>query len=101
MSLSMAQKAATRCEFARNFELLGLSPSDAAADLGVSASRIEDIMNLKHVRQLEDVWVLRAYLIDQAERRGIELAPFTALAGDPAGYWFLDASRIAAMLLDE
>lgn len=101
MSLSMAQKAATRREFARNFELLGLSSADAAADLGVSADRIEDIMNLRHVRRLEDAWVLRAYLINQAEQQDIELIPFTALAGNPADYWFLDASRIAAMLLDE
>lgn len=100
MSLSVGQKAATRREFARNFELLGLTAADAARDLGVSEERIEDVMNLRHVRRLEDAWVLRRYLLDRAEAEGVDLVPFTALAGDPRDYWFLDADRVDAMVLD-
>lgn len=100
MSLSMGQKAATRREFARNFELLGLTADDVAQDLGVSAERIEDVVNLRHVRRLEDAWVLRKYLLDRAQAEGVELEPFTALAGDPSDYWFLDSSRVDAMLLE-
>lgn len=99
MSLSVEQKVATRREFARNFELLGITPVKAAADLGVSESRIEDIMNLRNVRHLEDAWVLRRYLMVQAAQQGIELVPFTALRGKPEDYWFLDADRVNAMMI--
>ncbi|NMM93126.1 DUF2316 family protein [Bifidobacterium oedipodis] len=100
MSLNVDQKAATRREFVRNFELLGITPVKAAADLGVSESRIKDIMNLRKVRHLEDAWVLRRYLMVQAAQQGVEMVPFTALRGNPEDYWFLDADRVNAMMLD-
>ena len=101
MSLTIAQKTATREEFARNFELLGILPAVAARDLGVGEARIKDIMNLRHVRRLEDAWVLRRYLLERARQANVTLVPFTALAGEPSDYWFLDASRIDTMLIDD
>lgn len=100
MSLSVAQKQATRREFAQNFELLDATPTTVAQALGVSESRIDGIMNLRHVRHPEDAWVLRQYLIEQAKRDDIKPVQFTALAGNPDDYWFLDTSRIAAKILD-
>jgi hypothetical protein len=37
MSLNIAQRRATRAEFSKNVELLGLAPADMAAALGVDA----------------------------------------------------------------
>ncbi|QOL34196.1 DUF2316 family protein [Bifidobacterium lemurum] len=100
MSLNVEQKAATRREFARNFELVDVTPVQVAADLSVNESRIEDVMNLRNVRHLEDAWVLRRYLMAKAAQQGVELVPFTALRGDPEDYWFLDVDRVNAMMLD-
>ena len=100
MSLSTAQKQATRREFAENLRRLNLTPQDIAAALDTTPRRIEDIIALKNVRRLEDAWVIRRYLLERAAQAGIELTPFTALAGDPADYWFLDAARIDRMELD-
>ncbi|MEE8703049.1 DUF2316 family protein [Bifidobacterium crudilactis] len=100
MSLNIAQRRATRAEFAKNVELLGLTPADVAAALGVDGARIEDIMALRRVRRLEDAWVLRAFLLDRANRSGVELVPFSALRGNPEDYPFLDAERIQDRLLD-
>lgn len=100
MSLNTAQKQATRREFARNLELLGLTPRDIADDLGTTPQRVEDIAALRHIHRLEDAWVLRRYLLERAEQAGVRLIPFTALAGNPEDYWFLDADRITHMRLD-
>lgn len=100
MSLSTAQKQATRQEFTRNLELLGLTPRDIATNLGTTPERIEDIIALRNVRRLEDAWIVRQYLLDCAARASIELVPFTALVGNPENYWFLNADRIARMRLD-
>lgn len=100
MSLSTEQKQATRREFAENLRRLGLTPQDIAVSLGVTPQRIEDIISLRNVRKLEDAWIVRRYLLEAAEQSGTDLAPFTALQGDPTDYWFLDAAQIERMELD-
>lgn len=100
MSLSIEQKRATREEFSENFTRVGITPAEAAHDLEVTPRRIEDIANLRHIRHLEDAWILRRYLQQRAEEEGITLAPFTALRGNPDDYWFLDAERVKRMQLD-
>ena len=100
MSLSTAQKQATHQEFAENLRRLNLTPQNIATALGTTPQRIEDIINLRNIRRLEDAWVIRRYLLERAAQAGIKLTPFTALASDPADYWFLDAARIDRMELD-
>ena len=100
MSLSAAQKQATRQEFTENLRRLNLTPQDIAIALGTGTGCIEDIITLRNVRRLEDAWIIRRYLLERAAQTGVELTPFTALQGDPADYWFLDTSRIDRMELD-
>lgn len=100
MSLSTAQKQATRREFAENLSRLGITPQDVATVLDTTPQRIEDIIALRNVHRLEDAWVVRRYLLNRAAQEGVDLAPFTALVGDPRSYWFLDAGRIERMELD-
>ena len=100
MSLSTAQKQATRREFAENLARLSLTPQDIATALDTTPQRIEDIIALRNIRRLEDAWVVRRYLLEYATQTGIGLKPFTALRGNPEDYWFLDASRIDRMKLD-
>ena len=100
MSLSTAQKQATRREFAENLNRLGLTPQDIAATLSTTPQRIEDIITLRNVRRLEDAWIIRRYLLERAKQSDISLVPFTALQGDPEDYWFLDAARIERIELD-
>jgi hypothetical protein len=100
MSLTTTERQATRAEFKRNFELLGLKSHDVATVLGVDDARIEGIMSLRRLRHLEDAWILRDFLLDCAHQAGVELSPFTALRGNPEEYYFLDTERIHAQLLD-
>lgn len=72
MSLSPNEKEATKEEFRANIELAGLTRSAIAADLGISAAKLERILNL-HQRSLEDAWILRNYLLTK-HRRGWQSA---------------------------
>ena len=100
MSLSTAQKQATHQEFVENLRRLNLTPQNIATALGTTPQRIEDIINLRNIRRLEDAWIIRRYLLERAKQSDISLVPFTALQGDPEGYWFLDAARIERIELD-
>ena len=84
MSLNSEQRAATIREFQENMSRLGL---------GVSGSRVEQIITLKS-GVLEYPWIIRAYLLSRAETQGVELTPFMALRGNPHDYWFLDGDSI-------
>ena len=93
MPLTSRQRRNTIAEFAHNIHLLGLTYEQIALDLGTVAWRIEDIAHLSNCT-IEEPWILRNYLIEQAKSRGIKLFPFTALAGDPHDYWFLNTGII-------
>lgn len=93
MSLSEAQRRATKEELRLAFERSGKSEAEACAELGCSPTALRRVMAL-HADALEDVWILRDYFADAARARGVEPVRFTALVGDPADYWFLDAGRI-------
>ena len=71
------------------------SPLDAGGThiLGVSGSRVEQIITLKS-GVLEYPWIIRAYLLSRSETQGVELTPFMALRGNPHDYWFLDGDFI-------
>ncbi|MBT1171927.1 DUF2316 family protein [Bifidobacterium sp. MA2] len=99
MSLTTAQREATIREFHENLRRLHLSVEDVAKHFGIDASRIETIIDLKS-GVLEYPWIVRAYLLDEAAARGVELIPFTALRGDPHDYWFLDGAIIDRGELD-
>lgn len=99
MSLTIRQRENTIREFEQNRELLGLSFEHVARDLGTTSDRIKDIAQLQG-RSIEEPWILRNYLLSQAQARGVELVPFTALVGDPRDYWFLDTQTIARGVID-
>lgn len=93
MSLSPNEKEATKEEFRANIKLAGLTRPAIAADLGISAAKLERILNL-HQGSLEDAWILRNYLLTKIEEAGGQPVPFIALKGDPEDHWFLDAATI-------
>ena len=93
MSLSEAQRRATKAELQEAFERSGKTEDEACAELGCSPAALRCVMDL-NADALEDAWILRDYFADAAHGRGVEPVRFSALAGDPADYWFLDADRI-------
>lgn len=98
MSLSLQQKRATVRELRENFERAGITAEEACHDLHITPRALDAIMNL-HADALEDPWILRDYLSEKVTERGGEPVAFTALMGDPADYWFLDARAIRARLI--
>ncbi|BAQ31376.1 DUF2316 family protein [Bifidobacterium scardovii] len=99
MSLTNEQRAATIREFRENMRRLGLTAEQVGEDFGVSAATVERIVELRS-GVLEYPWIIRRYLLDKAHEAGVELVPFTALRGDPHGYWFLDGSMIDRGAID-
>lgn len=93
MSLTRDQKAATIEELAENMRRLGETDESVAAALGATEAYVSEVRHL-HSCRIEDPWIIRNYLLDEARERGVELVPFTALAGDWHGYWFLDGGYI-------
>lgn len=93
MSLTRDQKTATIAELAENMRRLGETDESVAAALGTTGAYVSEVRHL-HSRRIEDPWIIRNYLLDEARERGVELVPFTALVGDWHGYWFLDGGYI-------
>ncbi|ERL63806.1 DUF2316 family protein [Schleiferilactobacillus shenzhenensis] len=93
MSLTPSQKAATINEFRENIKLAGLTRQEICADLGISETKLERVLNL-HQKSLEDGWILKNYLLAKVEEAGQKPVPFTALKGDPEDHWFLDVEKI-------
>ncbi len=95
MSLTTQQTQNTIDELRQNFELTGLSTHQVAADLNISEPKLGRIMSLTQA-SLNDPWILRNYLLDKVQERGLEPVAFTALEGDWHDYWFLDTRAIDA-----
>ena len=93
MSLTEKQHEDTIAEFAENIERTGVTFGQIAQALGGTERYARRVAELK-ARNLEDPWVLRNYLLAQADARGVSLRPFTALSGDYHRYWFLDGAYI-------
>ncbi|KAB7788309.1 hypothetical protein F7D08_1050 [Bifidobacterium cebidarum] len=99
MSLTSEQRAATIREFRENMALLGLTADQIGADFGVSGAIITNIIELRS-GVLEYPWIVRGYLLDKVAAEGVNPIPFSALRGDPHGYWFLDDRIIDANRLN-
>lgn len=93
MSLTIQQQEDTHRELTENFVKSGLSIQTIANDLQTTEEYIEDLIHLFSNR-LEDVWILRNYLIEKVQENGESVTEFTALDGDWHRFWFLDSGYI-------
>lgn len=93
MSLTAQQTLDTKKEFQENFERTGLTLEQIAEDLHTSTAIIADTLVL-NVSRIEDPWVLKNYLEDVLDKKGIASIPFSALVGDYHRYCFLNSRRI-------
>lgn len=93
MSLTAQQTLDTKKEFQENFKRTGLTLEQIAEDLHTSPASIADTLVL-NVSRIEDPWVLKNYLEDVLDKKGIASIPFSALVGDYHRYWFLNSRRI-------
>lgn len=93
MTLTIEQEENTKYELKENFKKSSLSIEKIAHDLKTTTKYIEELMNLNPNR-LEDVWILRNYLINILHEKSLEVIPFTALIGNSENYWFLDSNYI-------
>lgn len=93
MSLTAQQILDTKKEFQENFERTGLTLEQIAEDLHTSPAIIADTLVL-NVSRIEDPWVLKNYLEDVLDKKGIASIPFSALVGDYHRYCFLNSRRI-------
>lgn len=93
MSLTRNEQEATKAELQEALAVSGLSIQQVAEELGVTSQVIEDTLNL-NCRAIENPWVLKEFLADEARKQGKEPVFFTALKGDYHRYWFLNARVI-------
>lgn len=93
MSLTVEQQIATKAELRAAMDLVGLSVEDLAQALQVTPAVIQASLELKG-RAIENPWVLKEYLADQARAQGLEPIEISALRGDYHQYWFLDSRVI-------
>lgn len=93
MSLTIKQQEDTHKELTENLLKSGLSIQTIANDLQTTEEYIEDLIHLFSNR-VEDVWILRNYLIKKVQENGETITEFTALDGDWRNYWFLDTNYI-------
>lgn len=93
MSLNAQEMENTRYELAENFRRTGLTEQQVADDLGISLTKLQNVMTLNQC-SLEDPWILRNYLLEKVEENGEMVVPFSALAGDWNRHWFLNSRKI-------
>ena len=93
MSLTHDEQKATKAELRAALAVSGLSIQQVAEELGVTSQVIEDTLDLD-CRAIENPWVLKEFLADEARKQGKEPVVFTALKGDYHRYWFLNARVI-------
>ncbi|MHC5248613.1 DUF2316 family protein [Enterococcus sp. LJL90] len=93
MSLNPLERRRTKKEFVENIKLTGLSESEIAADLQISVTTLQSLLMLKP-KAIEDVWILRNYLLEKVRAQGKTPVPFTALKGNPEDYWFIDSQKV-------
>lgn len=87
--LTEDEAVATKAELKQNFELAGLTLTQAANDLGCTPNHIQAVLNLNSER-IEEPWILRNYLMNQLLSKGIEPHPYSKLIGDPKRFAFLN-----------
>ncbi len=93
MSLNIIERRNTIQEFKKNIKLIGLTTQLIARELEISEQQLIKIINLKCSR-FEDPWIVRNYILDYAQEKGVELIPFSKLQGDYHDYFFLDSEYI-------
>lgn len=89
----MKQQDDTRRELRENFEKLGLTIEDVAADLVTTPEYIERLLRLEP-KCHDHTWILRNYLYEKVKANGATPTEFTALKGSHRNYWFLNAEVI-------
>lgn len=92
MSLTYEEQEMTREDLARAMAELGLTPEQVAVALGTTPQNLRRVMQLD-IHRLEDPWVLRNYLLEQAAERRVPVT-FRVLNRDYHKLWFLDAAYI-------
>ena len=98
MSLTREQELATKRELREAMDLVGMDLKAVADALSVSPELVEQALDLRG-SVIENPWVLKEYLADQARAKGLVPVSFTALRGNYHDYWFLDAARIDARVM--
>ena len=93
MSLTREEQLATKRELREAMSLVGLEVVEVAAGLAVSEEAIKQTLDLCG-RVIENPWILKEYLADQARKQGLTPVTFSASRRDYHDYWFLDAVAI-------
>lgn len=85
--LTPLEKRNTAKELQENFKRLHEDLETVLADLRLSESELRQVLTMKHPDP-SHVWMVRDYLEDKLNERGIEMYPFTKLADHSANKWF-------------
>ncbi|MER7911242.1 DUF2316 family protein [Streptomyces sp. NPDC096068] len=91
MSLNEEERKRTREELRANLRLSGADPEEIAAELGFTARRLDDTLDVTEASGPQDVWLLRDHLDDLVTARGGTPVPYTVLterARLAASAWF-------------
>ena len=98
MSLSKEEKEATKEELGLAMQGVNWSSQDLALALSTSIEKVDEALDLAS-SFMENPWVIKEILADQARLQGKEPVLFSALKGDYRDYWFLDSSIIDERIL--
>lgn len=99
MTLSRKQIETTKKEFQENLVRSQKTVDVVASELGTSVEQIYRILEL-NIREIEQPWILKNYLVETIESLGEKAVPFTALKGEYHEYWFLDKDKIENKLIE-
>lgn len=84
------ERRRTAAELRGNLDAAGLTPAEAAWDLGFLPERLRAVLDVESADPV-DVWLLRDYLEQAVHDAGCEPVPFTVLTSDArrrAEGWF-------------
>ena len=85
--LTPMQTRNTARELQENFKRLDMDLETVLPDLRLSENELKRILTMNHPNPA-NVWMVRDYLEDKLNERGIEIYPFSRLADHAANRWY-------------
>lgn len=85
--LTIRETINTAEELQENYHRLNPDREEVLADLRISDAELERVLNMTNPNPA-NVWMVRDYLEDKLNEKGIPMYPFTRLADHSANRWF-------------
>ena len=97
MSLTFEEKQATKEQLLKSMKLVSMTIDDVAKKLNTTQEKIVATLNLEC--NIENPWVLKEFLQEEARKQKKTPITFSALKGDYKKYYFLNSEIIAKKII--